>query len=63
MKVCEICGNEVSTKDGENQCRSCEDAPVTTQKKRSRKRRQTDELLKSFGLTKVKGAMGGVYWE
>lgn len=63
MKVCEICGNEISTRDGDNQCYSCDGVPVSTQKKRVKRRKKTDDLLKSFGLTKVKGALGGTYWE
>jgi len=26
MKVCQNCGEEIHTKDGDNECRSCEDA-------------------------------------
>jgi len=35
MKVCEICGNEIDTRDGENRCARCE-----TKSKRNAKARQ-----------------------
>lgn len=59
MKVCEVCGNEIFTKDGDNSCLKCDNKP----KKKKARRNPNDEIMKSLGLTKVKGAMGGVYWE
>jgi hypothetical protein len=62
MKVCEKCGEEICTRDGENRCPSCEDnRPVKRHKVRDRKDRE--EILKSLGLTKCRGALGGTYWE
>lgn len=66
MKVCEICGNEILTRDGENRCRHCEDyedLPAESRAKRKRARRAKDEVMRSLGLVKVRGAMGGTYWE
>jgi len=63
MKVCKTCGEEIYTKDGDNECRTCEDAG---QKKRSRRKQQRldqDEVMRDLGLTKVRGALGGMYWE
>jgi len=31
--------------------------------KLARNRREKDEAMKSLGLVKVKGALGGTYWE
>lgn len=75
MKVCELCGTEICTRDGENRCSACEDnpemvgrneTPVDAKAKRQRRnanRRARDEAMRSLGLTKVRGAMGGTYWE
>jgi uncharacterized Zn finger protein (UPF0148 family) len=69
MKVCEVCGDEIATKDGENSCPTCE-RELENQVAYARKRRQAaanrrakEDALKSLGLVKVRGAMGGVYWE
>lgn len=61
MKVCEKCGDEIFTKDGDNKCNTCE-----SNKKRvaaKLRRRQRDIAMESLGLTKVRGALGGTYWE
>lgn len=69
MKVCETCGDEIYTKDGENRCETCE-RELENQVAYARKRRQAaanrrarDEAMRSLELTKVRGAMGGTYWE
>ena len=65
MKVCEICGEEIYTKDGENRCRDC-DEKKAARVKRARvrqRRREREDVLRSLGLTKVRGALGGTYWE
>lgn len=64
MKVCEVCGDEIYTKDGDNRCskircQNVSDAP----KKRKRRPSQRDAVLRSLGLVKVKGALGGTFWE
>ena len=61
MKVCEKCGDEIATKDGENQCDACERG--RKRKARAAARRERDEIMADLGLVKVRGAMGGVYWE
>ena len=67
MKVCSVCGVEISTPDGENRCRQCEeataDADFAKARRRKEQRKDRDDVLRSLGLVKVKGAMGGTYWE
>lgn len=66
MKFCEICGEEISTRDGENRCDACENIEFKGLVKRSNaktKRKERENVLKSLGLTKVRGALGGTYWE
>jgi uncharacterized Zn finger protein (UPF0148 family) len=58
MKVCEKCGVEIGTKDGDNQCGKCE-----RKKGAAKRRKERDEAMRSCGLVKVKGALGGTYWE
>lgn len=67
MKVCEICGEEIDgTRDGENRCQACEEAEAQSKNDRAaknKKRRERDQVLRDCGLVKVRGALGGVYWE
>lgn len=63
MKSCEICGKEIFTRDGENKCLKCEEAKPVELKKRRATGKARDEAMRSLGLTKVRGALGGVYWE
>ncbi len=64
MKVCEKCGVEIFTRDGENKCQACEAG-----KKPSRKwtggltAKEKRDIMASLGLTRVKGALGGTYYE
>jgi hypothetical protein len=61
MKCCESCGTEICTKDGENKCRPCEDGK--RKKKATLSRKQRDSIMEGCGLVKVRGALGGTYWE
>jgi len=66
MKFCEICNTEIATPDGENRCAACENAETNSKEKRSRRnrqRRERHEILISLGLRRVRGALGGVYYE
>jgi hypothetical protein len=63
MKFCNVCGCEIATRDGENTCRSCEDAGAKKKAKAKRARLEREAALLSCGLVKVRGAMGGIYWE
>lgn len=65
MKVCESCGNEIDTKDGENKCGACErEIRNTRQRARRRANRAAMQaVMESCGLVKVRGALGGIYYE
>ena len=62
MKFCEVCGCEIYTKDGENRCEKCE-GKAKKSKKATANRRMRESVMASLGLVKVRGAMGGTYWE
>jgi len=61
MKVCTKCGDEISTRDGDNECDDCE--RKARNKKARERRRANDAAMRSIGLTKVRGELGGTYWE
>ena len=71
MKVCEICESPIDGhRDGDNRCDklSCQNAPdveheETPKPKRKRRKSATQEVMESLGLTRVRGALGGVYYE
>jgi uncharacterized Zn finger protein (UPF0148 family) len=70
MKFCNICGIEIYTRDGDNTCPECEkmNEMKSTKKAAARRRARVnrlmrEEILRSCGLTKVRGALGGIYWE
>lgn len=64
MKACVKCGQEAYTREGDNTCSNCKKASTPEQKqKRKRDRQEREDTLRSLGLIKVRGAMGGVYWE
>jgi len=70
MKVCNRCGDEIDTKDGENFCNGCQaiidgDRVKAAEKKARAKllRQERDAAMRSIGMTKLKGALGGTYWE
>ena len=60
MKFCNRCGEEISTKDGDNYCADCVTHPV---RKTKQLKSEREEALRSLGLIKVRGALGGTYWE
>lgn len=63
MKVCEACGIEIGGRDGVDvRCQACEEG---RRKKENQKqaRRDREAVLRSLGLTKVRGNLGGTYWE
>lgn len=65
MKICKNCGIEISTKDGDNYCQDCDSASpkklAANRRKNSRKERES--IMRDLGLTKVRGVLGGTYWE
>ena len=67
MKFCENCSREISTRDGDNLCRECEDAEGDKKKLKAQRakinRKARESALKACGLVKVRGALGGTYWE
>ena len=65
MKVCGVCGDEIASRDGENICPACEAAERDWKKRqrRANQRRAREDALRSLGLVKVRGALGGTYWE
>lgn len=66
MKVCEWCYTEISTPDGGNLCDDCVDdheESLTQSPYTCFVARKNREAHEAFGLSKVKGACGGVYFE
>ena len=63
MKICQTCGNEIGTRDGDNECPTCELASRTKRATARQKRRERDQALRDMGMIKVRGALGGTYWE
>jgi hypothetical protein len=61
MKVCNRCGVEIDTRDGDNMCDNCTNRPTKHRTKRIREEREM--FMQALGLTKAKGALGGTYWE
>lgn len=61
MKVCADCGKEIGTRDGVNRCNDCAKSSKKATAKARRKERE--DIMRSMGLVKVKGALGGTYWE
>jgi hypothetical protein len=62
MKFCERCGNECCGRDGENRCRDCQCGKVK-KSAAAAQRKARHEALVSCGLVRVRGALGGVYYE
>ena len=66
MKVCENCGEEIGTRDGDNLCARCDQAEGRTELKRIRHnamRQVRERVMRELGLVKVRGELGGTYWE
>lgn len=65
MKVCAGCGNEIYGGDGKNWCRQCirNRNKLGARQDRERAKKAREAILKSLGLTKCVGRLGGVYWE
>ena len=63
MKVCAACGIEIDVKDGINHCNQPECKRQRRNKKQRELRRERDDLMASLGLKRVRGALGGVYYE
>ena len=64
MKVCARCGEEIWTRDGDNLCAACDRAEgLGRGRKPSISRKAREDVMRSLGLVKVRGALGGTYWE
>jgi len=65
MKVCNTCGEEHNGLDGENHCQACRNHQIAGKRAaRAKANRETRaDVMRSLGLVKVRGAMGGTYWE
>ena len=62
MKVCNRCGIEIDTIDGDNYCPDC-DSNVPPDEAVTRDKVAREAALEELGLVKVIGALGGTYWE
>ena len=77
MKLCITCGSEDVVGDGENHCRACQDrefdcerSELSTKQTKSaayksarRQARERHQALLDCGLVRVRGALGGIYYE
>ena len=64
MKVCRKCGLEFDGLDGANTCTSCKVQTSKAARARQKQNRAAmKEAMESLGLTKVRGSLGGTYWE
>jgi len=65
MKFCSRCGDEIATKDGDNLCATCEEDAANGKRsaKARLRRKEREQALRDLGLVKVRGALGGTYWE
>lgn len=65
MKVCEKCHTEIDTKEGENACPQCDgqERRVSKPRKKRTSRKDMDSLMASLGMKRVRGALGGTYYE
>lgn len=63
MKVCQVCGCEFDGRDGDNTCPQCEGIRGKKRARARENRKAREEAYASCGLVKVRGALGGTYWE
>lgn len=65
MKFCSICGTEISIRDGENHCADCDEMEISKARRANARkaRREREQALRDLGLVKVRGVLGGTYWE
>jgi hypothetical protein len=52
---------EATTNHINNGCEACKERSKT--KNKASRRKERDQMMKDCGLVKVRGALGGVYWE
>ena len=64
MKVCENCGIEIGTRDGDNLCVECDEKVAMGKRlRRNGLARARHQAMLDCGLVRVKGALGGIYYE
>ena len=74
MKVCSNCGIEIDTVDGDNFCPECDGdvpsgqsepspSPPKQLKRKTLSRADREEIYRDLGLVKVRGRLGGTYFE
>ena len=65
MKVCGKCGKEIGGGDAEILCQACDEAEAQGRRITNARanRRAREAALRSLGLVKVRGNLGGTYWE
>jgi len=64
VKVCNRCGVEIDGLDGDNNCPDCEDKGGDDLDEITKEERdEREEIYRDLGLVKVKGQLGGSYWE
>lgn len=56
-------GEIIESEFGKFQTREQAEKELGKRVRRNNARKQRDDLLRSCGLTKVRGALGGIYWE
>ena len=65
--TCKCCGEVVTIFDDERRkqfCDACSKERAAKSKKRAATHRQMkDQVMRDCGLVKVRGALGGIYWE
>ena len=59
MEVCKVCGGGLIGK--EKICPTCKRKARQARTRQARKERES--VMRDMGLVKVRGALGGVYWE
>ena len=64
-QVCEKCGEEIGGGDADTLCPACNEAEARGRRNaRARaNRRAREAAIRSLGLVKVRGNLGGTYWE
>lgn len=70
MKVCEKCEREIDGRDGDNLCELCEKdesmAQTAKQRRNAKARARRNAMrdaMDNICMTRVRGALGGVYYE
>lgn len=67
MKVCEDCGLEIDGGDADTRCQACEliedSAALEKRQAQRQARRVRAQVMRDLGLVRVRGNLGGTYWE